>query len=82
MDLTKVLDLGAFDLERALENDPQFLEHGHEDHVCGPDCDHNHDHHDHDHRPPRPPSRIITIITGTIITGTTTMTTRLGIRHP
>lgn len=50
VDLGKVLDLGAFDLERALENDPQFLEHGHEDHVCGPDCDHHHDHdHDHDH---------------------------------
>jgi G3E family GTPase len=49
VDLNKILDLGAFDLERALENDPQFLEHGHEDHVCGPDCDHNHDHHDHDH---------------------------------
>jgi G3E family GTPase len=48
VDLSKVLDLGAFDLERALENDPQFLEHGHEDHACGPDCDH-HDHHDHDH---------------------------------
>jgi G3E family GTPase len=52
VDLQKVLDLGAFDLDRALENDPQFLEHGHEDHVCGPDCDHHHhdhDHHDHDH---------------------------------
>jgi G3E family GTPase len=50
VDLTKVLDLGAFDLERALENDPQFLEHGREDHVCGPDCDHHdHDHHAHDH---------------------------------
>jgi G3E family GTPase len=49
VDLKKVLDLGAFDLERALENDPQFLEHGHEDHVCGPDCDHDHDHHDHAH---------------------------------
>ncbi|UVC07876.1 GTP-binding protein [Rhizobium sp. TH2] len=53
VDLKKILDLGAFDLERALENDPQFLEHGHEDHVCGPDCDHDHDHdhhgHDHDH---------------------------------
>ena len=50
VDLKKVLDLGAFDLERALENDPQFLEHGHEDHVCGPDCDHHHHDHDHDHR--------------------------------
>ena len=49
VDLKKILDLGAFDLERALENDPQFLQHGHEDHVCGPDCDHDHDHHDHDH---------------------------------
>ncbi|MBL0371632.1 GTP-binding protein [Rhizobium sp. KVB221] len=53
VELSKILDLGAFDLERALDNDPQFLEHGHEDHACGPDCDHNHDHdhhhHDHDH---------------------------------
>jgi len=51
VDLSKILDLGAFDLDRALENDPQFLEHGHEDHVCGPDCDHDHDHdhHGHDH---------------------------------
>ena len=47
VDLSKILDLGAFDLDRALENDPQFLEHGHEDHVCGPDCGHYHDHHDH-----------------------------------
>ena len=49
VDLAKILDVGAFDLERALENDPQFLEHGHEDHVCGPDCDHHHHDHDHDH---------------------------------
>ncbi|MBB1249855.1 GTP-binding protein [Rhizobium sp. G21] len=51
VDLSKILDQGAFDLERALENDPHFLEHGHEDHVCGPDCDHDHghDHHHHDH---------------------------------
>lgn len=52
VDLARVLDQGAFNLERALENDPHFLEHGHEDHVCGPDCDHDHDHHhhhDHDH---------------------------------
>ena len=54
VDLTEVLDRGAFDLKRALDNDPHFLdadEHGHDhghDHVCGPDCDH--DHHDgHDH---------------------------------
>ncbi|MFM2281398.1 MAG: hypothetical protein RLZZ444_3629 [Pseudomonadota bacterium] len=52
VDLTKILDVGAFDLERAMENDPHFLEHGHEDHACGPDCDHHHhdhDHHHHDH---------------------------------
>ncbi|MEH7878515.1 GTP-binding protein [Rhizobium laguerreae] len=49
VDLARVLDQGAFNLERALENDPHFLEHGHDDHVCGPDCDHGHHHHDHDH---------------------------------
>ena len=46
--LDAVLDRGAFDLSRALENDPHFLDHGHPDHACGPDCDHDHDHH-HDH---------------------------------
>jgi len=49
--LSEVLDRGAFDLSRALENDPHFLEahddHDH-DHECGPDCDHDHHHHDHD----------------------------------
>jgi G3E family GTPase len=44
--LSEVLDRGAFDLSRALENDPHFLEarddHDHHDH------DHDHDHHDHD----------------------------------
>lgn len=64
VDLGKILDVGAFDLDRALENDPQFLEHGHEDHVCGPDCDHHdhdhhgHDHHDHDHHHDHGPSAI------------------------
>ena len=57
VDLAKVLDQGAFNLERALENDPHFLEHGHEDHVCGPGCDHDHHHHDHEHHP-HPPSPI------------------------
>ncbi|MFD1199238.1 CobW family GTP-binding protein [Brucella gallinifaecis] len=46
--LDRVLDRGAFDLKRALENDPHFLDHDHPDHVCGPDCDHDHDHHEHD----------------------------------
>jgi G3E family GTPase len=52
VDLSEVLDRGAFDLKRALENDPHFLdaEHGHADHVCGPDCDHDHDHHHHAHQ--------------------------------
>jgi G3E family GTPase len=48
--LDQILDRGAFDLKRALENDPHFLdeyeEHEH-DHECGPDCDHDH-HHDHE----------------------------------
>lgn len=49
IDLTKVLDRGAFDLQRALDNDPHFLDHDHPDHVCGPDCDHDHEHHHHGH---------------------------------
>lgn len=46
VDLSEVLDRGAFDLKRVLENDPHFLDqdghedHSHDDHVCGPDCDH------------------------------------------
>ena len=47
--LEAVLDRGAFDLSRALENDPHFLDHDHPDHICGPDCDHDHHHHGHDH---------------------------------
>jgi G3E family GTPase len=57
IDLTRVLNQGAFNLEKALENDPHFLDQDqHHDHVCGPDCDHDHhhhhdhhNHHDHDH---------------------------------
>jgi G3E family GTPase len=40
IDLSKVLDRGAFDLARALENDPHFLD--------ADEHDHDHDHHDHD----------------------------------
>ena len=54
--LEAVLDRGAFDLSRALENDPHFLDHDDPEHVCGPACDHHrhdhdhgHHHHDHDH---------------------------------
>jgi G3E family GTPase len=62
--LGEVLDRGAFDLKRALDNDPHFLdadEHDHDhdhshdhDHECGPDCGHDHDHghHHHDHASP------------------------------
>jgi len=49
--LDEVLDRGAFDLKRALDNDPHFLEHedhDHDhDHECGPDCGHDHHHHHH-----------------------------------
>ncbi|WP_273760219.1 GTP-binding protein [Bartonella sp. ML70XJBT.G] len=42
--LDKLLNLGSFDLQRTLENDPHFLDHHHSDHVCGPGCDHDHQH--------------------------------------
>lgn len=50
--LDRVLNRGAFDLQRALDNDPHFLDHDHPDHICGSDCDHDHHHghnHHHDH---------------------------------
>jgi G3E family GTPase len=60
--LDKILNRGAFDLERILELEPRFLnkdghdhhEHGHDhDHAaCDHDhgkCDHDHDHEHHDH---------------------------------
>jgi G3E family GTPase len=46
--LENILDRNAFDLQKALDNDPHFLDHNHPDHACGPDCDHDH-HHDHGH---------------------------------
>ncbi|MBI3507192.1 MAG: GTP-binding protein [Proteobacteria bacterium] len=56
IDITKVLDKGAFDLQRILTLDPHFLEGGHHhdhdhDHATcdDPTHDHSHDHHDHDH---------------------------------
>ncbi|GGE53280.1 cobalamin biosynthesis protein CobW [Agaricicola taiwanensis] len=54
VELSEVLDRGAFDLERILELEPAFLEeddhhHHHHDHECGPDCGHDHHHHDHGH---------------------------------
>ncbi len=52
--LTEVLDRGAFDLARALENDPHFLDaddhdHDHHDHDHHDHDHHHHHHHDHDH---------------------------------
>ncbi len=41
VDLAEVLDRGAFDLSRALESDPHFLD--------ADDDHHHHDHHHHDH---------------------------------
>jgi G3E family GTPase len=45
--LDKILDVGAFDLDRVTEIDPHFLP----DHDCDDACahHHDHDHHDHDH---------------------------------
>ncbi|WP_374301084.1 GTP-binding protein [Ferrovibrio sp.] len=56
--LDKVLDRGAFDLDRILDLEPEFLKknpaHGEPGHVhdehCGHDH-HGHDHHHHDHNP-------------------------------
>ena len=45
--LDKILNRGAFDLKRILENEPHFLEKGHHDHAH--DHDHGHEHCDHDH---------------------------------
>jgi G3E family GTPase len=49
--LDAVLGLGAFDLERILAVEPEFLNpaHGEPGHVHDEHCDHEHDHHDHDH---------------------------------
>ncbi|AMM83664.1 GTP-binding protein [Martelella sp. AD-3] len=49
IELERILNQNAFDLKHVLEDDPHFLDHDHDDHVCGPDCDHDHHHHDHDH---------------------------------
>jgi G3E family GTPase len=59
--LDSVLDRNAFDLERILEIEPDFLaskgheghhdhhdHHEHHDHECGSDCGHEH-HHEHEH---------------------------------
>ncbi|WP_131115153.1 CobW family GTP-binding protein [Lichenihabitans psoromatis] len=47
VDLDAVLNRNAFDLDRILEIEPDFLETDDHDHDHG--HDHDHDHHDHDH---------------------------------
>lgn len=51
--LTDVLERGAFDLDRILEIEPDFLEagddHDHHDHDHGHHDGHDHHHHDHGH---------------------------------
>ncbi len=48
--LDRVLDRGAFDLNRILTLDPDFLDgHEHDHDHDGHDHDHGHDHHHHDH---------------------------------
>jgi G3E family GTPase len=54
VDLTKVLNVGGFDLKRALELEPDFLkaseeEHDH-DHADEGEDHHEHEHEEHDHR--------------------------------
>ncbi len=55
--LTEVLDRGAFDLSRALDNDPHFLD-GDYDHEHGDHDHHHHDHDGHDHEDHAHPSAI------------------------
>jgi G3E family GTPase len=56
--LTEVLDRGAFDLSRALENDPHFLvDHDHHDHEHD---EHGH-HPDHDHHNAVSPIHDVTV---------------------
>jgi G3E family GTPase len=50
--LAEVLDRKAFDLDRILDIEPDFLEdggHGHDHHDHDHDHNHDHDHHHHDH---------------------------------
>jgi len=53
--LDKVLHVGGFNLDHAMELDPQFLEveetpePDHHDHECTEECDHEHGHHHHHH---------------------------------
>lgn len=60
-DLNELLDMKGFNLDSALEIDPDFLkaddehhhhhahDHDHHDHECDEHCSHDHHHHDHKH---------------------------------
>ena len=62
VDLDKVLDRGAFDLERIRSLDPEFLEADEHDHDHDHDHDHHHDHdHDHHHHHPRHDNSVFSI---------------------
>ncbi|HWW48476.1 MAG TPA: GTP-binding protein [Xanthobacteraceae bacterium] len=53
--LADVLERNAFDLDRIVDLEPDFLnaadehDHHHHDHECGEHCHHDHDHHHHGH---------------------------------
>ncbi|EFJ51795.1 hypothetical protein VOLCADRAFT_103294 [Volvox carteri f. nagariensis] len=49
VDVSRLLGINAFSLERLLAMDPEFLETG-EDHDHGHDHEHHHHHHGHDHK--------------------------------
>ena len=53
IDLTKILNIGGFDLKRALELEPDFLKEAEHDHDHGEEEHehegHEHHHHEHDH---------------------------------
>jgi len=49
IDLNKVLNIGGFDLKRALELEPDFLKASEEEHHHEHEHEHDHDEHDHDH---------------------------------
>jgi len=59
--LDKILERGAFDLKRTLENDPHFLDSCHDDHDHDHDHDHECDHHHHHHHDHANPSHDVTV---------------------
>lgn len=62
IELDRILDRGAFDLDRILTLDPHFLESddGHH-HACGPGCDHPDHHHDRSHAHGRHDASVVSV---------------------